>query len=262
MPELPDVAVFQQYLDATALHQPVAKVLALASDLLKEDRPGRFRKRLSGNRLVATARHGKHLGVQLANDGWLLLHFGMTGWLDYAKQDTPVPDHSRLVLAFENGYRLAYVNQRKLGALRGVDDFQAFIEREQLGPDALSVDQDAFLALFDGARGTLKTRLMNQNKLAGLGNVYTDEIAFQAAIHPATPLKAIEADAAAELWRTMRHVLRTAIDRHAQPSEMPDSWLLPQRHDGRQCPRGHGALEETRVSGRTTWFCPQCQPGP
>jgi formamidopyrimidine-DNA glycosylase len=261
MPELPDVEVFRMYVDTTALHKKIRRAKLTDTGLLAGSSSAKLKRRLKGAAFQATRRHGKHLGVHLDTDAWLMLHFGMTGGLDYAKADSDLPEHSRLVLGFDNGFRLVYVNQRKLGRIRLADDFDAFIAEEALGPDALEIGREPFVELLSDGRGTLKARLMNQSLIAGLGNVYTDEILFQAEIDPGTSVADVTPDAAADLWRTMRRVLRTAIDRRARPEQFPESWLTPHRGE-EQCPRCRGALKQAKISGRTSRYCPACQSSP
>jgi formamidopyrimidine-DNA glycosylase len=258
MPELPDVEVFRGYVDATALHKKIRGVNHIDTDVLAGCSPATLRRRLKGASFERTRRHGKHLGLEVDSGAWLMLHFGMTGSLDYAKGDRDLPEHSRLVLWFDNGFRLAYVNQRKLGRIRLANDFDSFIADADLGPDALEISRETFRTLLSDGRGTLKTRLMNQNLIAGLGNVYTDELFFQAKIYPGTPVSDVGENAAGKLWRTMRRMLRTVIDRGAQADRFPDSWLTPHRGDD-ACPRCGAALKHRKFEGRTTWYCSACQ---
>lgn len=260
MPELPDVESFRRYVDATCLHQTIDDVTLPDAALLAGVSRRRLAQTLPGTQFEKTARHGKHLAVHLAEGHWLLLHFGMTGSLKYYQDAEQEPEHTRLLIRFDNGYHLAYINQRKLGRIRLVDNFTEFTKREQLGPDAAEISRATFRQLVIGGRGTIKTRLMNQNIVAGLGNVYVDEILYHAGYHPASKTSQLNAADANALHRTMRRVLATAIKHRGVPGDMPASWLLPQRDGDGQCPRGHGKLETTKVSGRTTYFCPACQP--
>ena len=132
MPELPDVEILRRYVDATALHKRIRCVTLTTGSLLVNCSPARLTRRLNGASLEGTRRQGKHLGVRLDSGAWLMLHFGMTGYLDYARADGDLPKHSRLVLRFDNGFRLAYVNQRKLGKIRLAEDFDAFVADEGL----------------------------------------------------------------------------------------------------------------------------------
>jgi hypothetical protein len=134
------------------------------------------------------SRHGKQLFVSIAGGDWLSMHFGMTGGLRYFKgmaKDTP---YERLLVSFSNGYLLAYDCQRKFGKIGLVRDPEAYLNDHDLGPDALDDDFDfkAFRQALRGRRATVKSALMNQQCIAGIGNVYSDEILFQAKIRPDT----------------------------------------------------------------------------
>lgn len=261
MPELPDVVVFQRYLDATALRQRIDNVDVLDEALLDGVSSKTLRSHLEGAEFESTSTHGKNLFVQLkGNRDWLVLHFGMTGFLKYFKDNDDAPSHTRVRFDFNGGYHLAYDCQRKLGKVRLTDNPRAFIEDLGLGPDALSDDLDfeRFSDILNERKAAVKSTLMNQELLAGIGNVYSDEILFQARIHPETKVVDLDDDARHTLLRTMRRVLKTAIDRKADPEEFPKSWLLP-NVDG-DCPHCGAAIETLKVSGRTSHFCPECQP--
>jgi formamidopyrimidine-DNA glycosylase len=187
MPELPDVQVFREYLDATALHQRIDDVtVSGAGELLHDVSARTLRDRLKGRSLAGTRRRGKHLFAKLSGNGWLRLHFGMTGELAYFKRRREAPDHVRLRLDFANGYHLAYRNVRKLGEIGLVDDVVEFVEAEGLGPDALDPELDlgAFREALGKRRGSVKGALMNQEVVAGIGNVYADEILLAAGGRP------------------------------------------------------------------------------
>lgn len=262
MPELPDVQVEKEYLDATALHQRVEDVFLSAEGLLEGVSATTLRKRLEGRTLESTRRHGKHLFAHVGDDGWLRLHFGMTGRLAYdrdGEDGASDPDHTRLRLDFEGGGRLAYINVRRLGEIGLVDDPGRFVEDEGLGPDALDADfdADALAELLEGRRGSVKGILMNQDEIAGIGNVYADETLFQAALHPETRAGALEPEQVEELHRQMRRVLRAAVD--ARVEDFPKWFMLPHRSTDMECPDCGGGLEKIQVSGRPTYFCPSRQ---
>lgn len=255
MPELPDVEVCKRYLDATSLHRGIDEVL-LREQLVEDVPPQRIRDGLRGARLTGTRRHGKHLFVRADDRGWLRLHFGMTGWLE-AYEDGEAPEHTELRIDFADGSHLAYVDQRKFGAISWVDDVDDFVEEQGLGPDPLGDDlgPTRFAEIVGGRRGTIKSTLMNQDLLAGLGNVYVDEILFQAGVHPETGSGELTEDQLGELHATMGNVIETAIDRGADVEELPDTWLLPHREEGLACPRCDGEIRHREVAGRTTYFC-------
>jgi formamidopyrimidine-DNA glycosylase len=261
MPELPDVERFKQYLDATALHQEVAAVEVRDAELLETVSARRIRSQLEGRSFESTSRRGKFLFVHPKSPPLLVLHFGMTGHLDYARDEREPPQHTRLRFRFVNGYWLAYVCQRKLGLVTLADDADTFAERRDLGPDALDERLSArqFCARLSGRRGAVKSALMNQAVVAGVGNVYADEILYQLGIMPGRRVDELDAETARKLYRTMRRVLKTSVRRNADVSRLPRTYLLPHRDGDGRCPRCGGELQKARISGRGTWYCPRCQ---
>jgi len=261
MPELPDVERFKSYLDATSLHQAIESVDINDSKTLENVTPRKLRKELQGQAFESTSRHGKFLFVRREAPPLLVLHFGMTGYLDYALNEREPPPHSRTVFHFATGYRLAYVCQRKLGLITLCNDQRAFVEQRGLGPDALDEEltRQVFVERVSGRRGAVKTTLMNQAIVAGIGNVYADEILFQAGIAPSRRIDSLDEKTLRKLYHTMRRVLKTVIRNNADVSQLPRTYLLPQREEDGQCPRCGRELRKTTVSGRGTYFCAHCQ---
>ncbi len=263
MPELPDVEVFKHRL-TDALDKRIDTVAVQNRRVLAGLSPGRLQADLAGHRFRATRRHGKHLFAQIDAGPWLAMHFGMTGEIKYFTGDDPAPDFDRLRIDFVNGAHLAYYDQRLLGRLRLIDDPDRFIADKPLGPDALDPDFDyhAFHAAIGGARGGIKAVLMDQAVIAGIGNTYSDEILFQAGIHPKTKVADLEPRARQRVYRAMKAVLKKAITREADPDKLPADYLIPHRRAGATCPRCGGKVARVSLGGRSSYFCPRCQPPP
>jgi len=100
---------------------------------------------------------------------------------------------------------------------------------------------------------------MNQKTLAVIGNLYSDEILFQARIHPRTSVAQLDDPTLENLRKETLRVLKKAIEREAYPQELPDSFLLSHRQVGARCPRGNGQIQKLKAAGRTAYFCPTCQ---
>lgn len=260
MPELPDVERFRMYLDATSLHQELVATEVRDADILERMSARRFRTHLQGESFEETSRHGKFLFVRLKSPRLLVLHFGMTGYLNYARNDE-LPAHARVVFRFEEGGRLAYVCQRKLGRVTITDNRELFLETQQLGPDALDEHLTArrFAERFAGRRSAVKSAIMDQSIVAGVGNIYADEILFQAGISPHRRLTDLHEKALHTLYRVMRRVLQTAIRNRAEVSRLPRTYLLRQRDQDGPCPKCGRELKTARIGGRRTYFCPHCQ---
>ena len=261
MPELPDVETFRRYLNATALHQVIARSEITDKRMLHGISAETLQERLNGRRFESTCRHGKYLFTELDEHGWLLLHFGMTGELHYGKTESGDPKYVSLLVRFDNDYTLAYCNKRRLGRIGLTDDPKAFIQDEGLGIDALdeALDADRFVDLLAVRRGILKPALMDQQCIAGIGNIYLDEILFQAGLHPGLKMEQLDEKSLRRLHRTMRRVLRVAIRHQARVDELPRAYLLPHREAGGSCPRCGGTIRKQTISGRSSYFCPTCQ---
>lgn len=257
MPELPDVEIFKKYVESTALHKNVVKVEDCNKDLLAGGTCADLDRELQGKSLNECYRYGKYLFIRTGKDKFLMLHFGMTGFLRYYKEAAESPDHIRLLLKLENDYHLAYDCSRKLGKISLTPSIEQFVQDHELGPDALELcrDSEAFAAKIYSSRGTIKGMLMNQKNVAGLGNVYVDEILFQAEIHPKTNCSDLTAKQRKRIATVTRHVLQTAIEKQAGANGWPRSWLLPKRQHRQKCPRCGGRIERLTVSGRNGYYC-------
>lgn len=266
MPELPDVELFKRYLDARALHQTIADVVVDDARVLDAVSPKALAVRLRGRHFLSSRRHGKHLFVELDRSGWLTLHFGMTGALAYFESMADEPRYDRVRFDFETGAHLAYTSMRMLGRVGLTDDADAFITREGLGLDAL--DEHLTVAAFTEALGkgrrSVKTALMDQTAIAGIGNIYSDEILFQAGLHPSTPVRALTTADVARLSEESRKVLETAVRLGAGSEQfldrLPAGYLLPNRKEVAICPRCGDEIRTLKVSGRTAYYCTTCQP--
>ncbi|MGC9554282.1 MAG: Fpg/Nei family DNA glycosylase [Thermoplasmatota archaeon] len=258
MPELPEVEMARRYLDATALHQPIHQVTVKHQRILGNVSAARLRERLVGKEFSESTRHGKYLFAR-TGEGWLVFHFGMTGRLTYFKSLDQEPEHDRLLFSFANGYHLSYDCQRLLGRISWAESVESFIAQRQLGPDALRVSQEDFVGRLGGKRGMVKSALMDQHAIAGIGNIYSDEILFQMDIHPQTGAHRLDRSVWQEMHGVAQDILREAIRRRAEPDDFPDSFLIPRREEGERCPRDGASLQRVRVSGRSAYFCPRHQ---
>jgi formamidopyrimidine-DNA glycosylase len=259
MPELPDVETFKRYLDTTSLHQQISGVHVESACVLKGVSGRELAHRLKGRCFESSRRHGKHLFVRADGDIWLRLHFGMTGSLRYFQRNEQAPPHTRVLFIFVNTHRLAFEDQRKFGEVGLVKDVDEFLRKRALGPDALDVSLSQFREIFEKHRGAVKAILLNQKLIAGIGNIYADEILFRARMHPATEISRLGSKPFTKLFRATRYILEKAIAARADMNQMPKSWLPPHRGKGGKCPRCGRKLRSARVGGRTAWFCAHCQ---
>ena len=264
VPELPDVEVYKHQLEANGLRKVIDHIELRNADRMLGDTDAEvLRGRLEGHSLTGTARHGKYLFARIGGNAWLMLHFGMTGYFTYGNDGEADPRHNVLVLFYKDRSHLAFNCRRKLGAIALVENPEEFIRKKRLGPDAASLSESGFSELLKEHGGTLKGFLMNQESLAGLGNVYSDEILFQAGIHPRTRLDSLSDSERKAVYHAMQKVMRLAVEAEAEPERMPRTFLTPLRNRrNAECPFCGGPPKRISASGRHAWYCPCRQPEP
>ena len=261
MPELAEVERYRQ-LAETLIGRTVQSVVARDAWFLKRGlTPRAARTALTGRRLDAVRRVGKLLVIE-TDDGAgpnLGLRFGMSGRLVvdgrasiddlvYAS-NRPVTAWDRFALRFEEGGDVRLRDPRRLGGVELDPDETA------LGPDALHATTADVRRAIEGSRAPLKARLMDQRRLAGIGNLAADELLWRAGLDPARPARSLTPDESRRLAHHIRRTLADLISRGG--SHMGD--LMPAREAGAVCPKDGTPLVRRTVGGRTTFSCPTHQ---
>lgn len=257
MPELPEVAYQKIYVDSTSLHKKIDKV-EMGADKIFQSPKKEFENILQGNEFVSTAQIGKYLLLELKKSGFLVIHFGMTGKLDFFNHDE-IHKHAQLTLSFESGSKLSFICPRKFGKLFLTRSIEEFRKEKNLGPHATDIKKPEFQKLFEGKRGSVKTALMDQSFIAGLGNLYVDEMLYQSGIHPKSKSENLSKKDLSTMFDTMVTILETVTKSKTQGDSIPDTSLRNHRNEGVDCPNGKGKIEMIKVGGRSTYFCPDCQ---
>ncbi|MBS3802232.1 MAG: formamidopyrimidine-DNA glycosylase [Candidatus Thermoplasmatota archaeon] len=257
MPELPEVEKYKRYVDYYALNQKIRTVTIRNTKILQNISKHKFESILLDQQFIETRRIGKYLFLRLSDDNWLVFHFGMTGNIYYFKNLKQEPNHSRLLIRFTNNNYLSYDCQRLFGFVRLIKNLNKYRFQIQLGSDALFISKKEFLQKIDKRTAKVKSVLMNQHFLSGIGNIYADEICFQTRIHPAQPINKISTKKIDELYNTISTVLNTAIYYQADFSKYPKEYIIPHRKKNGNCPlnKKHD-LKTIKISGRTTYYCP------
>jgi len=271
MPELPEVETVRRDLAQTVVGRTIARLDALHPGSIRSPSLRRFTSGVTGRTIVEAGRRGKHLILHLDSGDCLVVHLRMTGVLQHQGKNDSLPGMARIIFSFSDGTRLAFSDQRKFGHLSLARDPMTLPGISELGPEPLS---DSFTAALLGDRlagknGPIKTVLLDQRVIAGLGNIYVLEALHRAGISPLRRAGALSAAEVARLHRAIVAVLRAAIAaRGSSVNTYRDGrgkrgWFQVHHRvydrEGRTCRRCGGTIVKQQFRGRGTYWCPGCQ---
>jgi formamidopyrimidine-DNA glycosylase len=282
MPELPEVETVVRGLRASLIGCTVTKVVIHWSGSIGSPDPESFAQRLAGRTVTGVGRRGKWVTVDLSDGQVLLIHLRMTGQLLLESTECPGETYTRVVFHLDNGpevgcpetrpQRLCFSDMRKFGRLVLTHDPDDVLGK--LGPEPLADDftVERFERMLAERRGRIKSLLLNQCFLAGLGNIYVNEALWQAHIHPLRPADSLSSEEVEELHRAIRSLLRAAIIEGGTTLENGNfrqangeaggfaRQLLVYGREGEPCACCGLPIERIKVGQRGTFFCPGCQP--
>ena len=257
MPELPEVETFKRYFDKTSLFQTIKSIKVIDNRVLNIDE-SYLRKSALNRRFESSTRHGKYILVNLGQR-YLVMHFGMTGDLEYYNKKDNEPKFSKVIFHFNNDNNLAYTSQRMFGRLDIAESIEDFIEKKKLGPDAFKMSLEQFKEALNRRSAIIKNALLNQEFIAGIGNIYSDEILFKTKIHPKTRIDSLEESKIRELYNNIKEILTFGIERQGDLNTYPNHFLIPHRKKDERCPICDFEIERYELSGRHGFYCPNCQ---
>jgi formamidopyrimidine-DNA glycosylase len=266
MPELPEIAIFAQDMDRELAAPPgatIAGIEVLQPKCLNLPE-AEFKAALVGAQILGVTAHGKWLKVR-TSQGWLLLNLGMGGEILLTDRDH-LPEKYRLVFDLDDGPSLA-VNFWWFGYAHYAADPAAHPMVGKLGPNAIDLSLDKFRGLLKGRRGAIKTFLLDQDRIAGIGNVYVQTPLWQAKIHPLRPIPTLTEDEIATLWHALHGTLQGSIDAGGAPFELNlygqkggwDDAYLFHWEEGSPCPVCGTPLAKIRTGSTGSYICPGCQ---
>jgi formamidopyrimidine-DNA glycosylase len=270
MPELPEVETIVRNLRGNLIGKTIAEVVVRKPQMV--DDPSAFTARLTGRGIDGVQRRGKYILLGLG-DLTLLVHLGMTGRLLYDSQVVPKEKHTHLVFCFEAGGQLAYHDPRRFGRLRLIDTDgdKAIPPLLRLGPDPLesSFTIEELARMTSRSGRSIKDFLLDQTKIAGIGNIYACEIIHHATLHPCARVKELSPRQVDTLYHAIREVLLRGIEyRGTTISDYRDAdgekggfqeLLQVYGRGGEYCRRCKGKILRIVQSQRSTFFCPVCQ---
>ena len=275
MPELPEVENARRLIADQALGRRIVAVDDADTFVCRPHSPGELRDALTGRMLTAAHRRGKAMWCETSEllggppgpGPDLGIHLGMSGRIVVTSPDgeeaeggdPPGRDAQprkaewdRFTLEFADGGRLALFDKRRLGRIQLNPDIGA------LGPDAGQVTRAEVRALITKGTTTVKARLLDQSKIAGVGNLLADEIAWQAKVPPAMPVSRLRRADVDRLYRALRSVLASAMANGGAHT----GDIIAARRPGGTCPRDGAEMRHGTVGGRSTWWCSREQAWP
>jgi formamidopyrimidine-DNA glycosylase len=273
MPELPEVETIRGQLDAELRGARISGCEVLLPRLVSHPSPTGYRRGLRGRLIVEVRRRGKYLIIELEGGRDLIIHLGMTGSFILARPGEERPRHTHLVFHLEDGRDLLYVDPRTFGetALVPHGDYRSLRGLDSMGPEPLAKEftPDGLASALRG-KCRVKSALLNQSKIAGIGNIYADEMLHRAGINPLRRLDELTPEDIDRLYFSMREVLSEAISRGG--SSVSDYVDLRgarggfqdvhrvYRRAGESCPSCGEIICRELVGGRSSYYCPRCQP--
>jgi len=271
MPELPEVETIRRSLEPRLVGRRLAGCRLPGRHVLQDCRPDKLRK-LRGLRVLGLGRRGKYLIIALEDKTSLVFHLKMTGQFFFGPTGRPLDRHTHFVLRLAGGREdLRFRDVRKFGRLRLVEGegSEGAALFPGLGPEPLEVGLEDFTRLIRRRAGRLKSLLLNQSFLAGIGNIYADEILFAARLHPRASAAGLSPAKVRRLWLSVRRILGRAVARggstirdYRDAEGRVGLFQLEHKVYGRAtqpCYRCRRPIRREVLGGRSTHFCPRCQ---
>jgi len=264
MPELPEVETIARELNPLLKGKTIQRVEIFGVGVFRNKKVD-YSSFVEGKKIHQIIRKGKNLYIQFESQSYsLLINLGMTGRLLWLKKSQPKERHTHLIFHLDSpSHELRYADIRRFGWLEIIRGSP----KEEI-PDAWSSSENEIIRSLRKHKGMIKHALLNQNIVAGLGNIYVDESLYRAQIHPRTPLEKLGEAKFLALVKLIREILsqsiqvggtsvRNFVNAHGKKGGFKE-WLRVYGKEGTACPCGR-IIKKTVVAGRGTHFCPGCQ---
>ncbi len=272
MPEMPEVETIARKLRRSLIGKRIDEV-RLSGYSLRKPVEGGFAAALAGRVIREIHRRGKYLIIELEPSHYWVIHLGMSGRLCYFPAEAEKPKHTHATFGFSDGSEMQFRDHRRFGLLAVSDAprIEKIPELSRLGKDPLSsaLTPEWLGPLLKQSRQEIKAFLLDQRKIAGLGNIYVCEALFHSRIDPRRRCNTVTMEETRALVRAVRKVIRLAVENRGTTfSDFMDSdgELGNNQHllrvfqlDGQKCRRCRTAIERLRQAGRSSFFCPRCQ---
>lgn len=271
MPELPEVETVRRGLEKLILGKKISNINIRYPKMIKTDLP-EFQKEMPGQVIQSMGRRGKYLLFYLS-DKVLISHLRMEGKYFYYPDQVPERKHAHVLIHFEDGGTLVYEDVRKFGTMEllAPELLEAYFVSKKLGPEPTEQDFDLgrFKLALKKSKKPIKSHLLDQTLVAGLGNIYVDEVLWRAKVHPARISQSLSSQEARKVHDETIKVLGQAVEKggstiRTYTNAFGEDGTMQEFHQvydktGQACSRCGAIIEKIQLGGRGTHFCPKCQ---
>ena len=269
MPELPEVETIARGLAGAVTGKTIASATVLLPKVVSPE-PKRFVRKIAGERVDAVGRRGKFVVLSLASGRQLAVHLRMTGRLIVQAAEATIPEpYTNVLLRFEDGTRLCFADVRQFGRMRLSEPEDSWAAELGVEPLSDEFSFERFSSLLNGRTTPIKSFLLDQRRIAGIGNIYACEALWDARIRPTRPAGSLSRQARRRLHQSIQDVLRLAIEmRGTSVDDYVDAeglrggfqnQLSVYGRDGENCLRCGKPIVRTVLAQRGTWWCRACQ---
>ncbi|KAL3696450.1 hypothetical protein R1sor_010526 [Riccia sorocarpa] len=278
MPELPEVEAARKLVEEHCLgHLIINATVADDSVVLSEVSAVALEEALIGRTIVRAQRKGKHLWWELDRRPWPTFQFGMTGNIlikdveavkykrASASDNEEWPSKfSKVLVKLENGVEMAFTDKRRFARVRLLQNPRTELPISELGPDAYSEypEEEMFVQALQQRKGALKSVLLDQTFLAGIGNWIADEVLYQARLHPAANISRLTAEDCKALYKSIKEVVEWSVKVNSDHEQFPKSWIFHHRWNKKPGSLEGHEIKFITVGGRTSAYIPALQKKP
>lgn len=273
MPELPEVENVVLGLKNLIKNYIITSVRIKEPRLIAFPELKQFKKQIKNRKISDITRRGKYILIHLEEDKIMVIHLRMTGKLLVKSSNEPLKKHTHVIFNLDHNTDLRFNNVRKFGRIYLIDDdnYEAAGGLAELGPEPLASDFDFkdFEKLFKGRTVKIKSLLLNQKFIAGLGNIYTDEVLYRSGIHPGRKANTLNKEELKKLYENIRKILKLGIKYNGTTfSDYVNAFgekgsfqekLQVYQKEGQKCNKCGKIIVKDKVAGRSTYYCPNCQ---
>jgi formamidopyrimidine-DNA glycosylase len=265
MPELPEVETIRRDLEKYTLGKRIKEVIINNPKIIKEPKPQEFKKRVEGLTIKNISRKAKVLILELSSKDYVVIHLRLTGVLTYGEKKT----EARVSFLLSDNKYLNLSDQRMLGEIRLVKDWKELKFIKELGPEPFQISLEEFKEMIKKKKMKIKSLLMDQKFISGVGNVYAAESLFRAGIHPLRLASSLKDEEINLLFEEIKNVLVEAIkfrgssvdtyrDLSGEKGKFEDKLQVYGR-ENKPCLKCKTPIRRISLGGRGTYFCPKCQ---